>query len=78
MDHEVWDHYLSSDKLDDAGKTDMVQLLTVESDRVAATITSFDGDRKVNNNRTAEPTDATLIEPVQAEKAAQPMVVERG
>ena len=59
-----WDEYLSPDKLDDAGKADMVQLLTVESDRVAGTITSYDVDRKVNNTRTADPADPTLIERV--------------
>lgn len=64
LEADVWDEYLSPDKLDDAGKQDMVQLLTVESDRVAATITSYDVDRKVNNTRTADPTDPTLIEPV--------------
>lgn len=35
----------------------MIQLLTVESDRVAGTIASYEVDRKVNNTRTADPTD---------------------
>lgn len=39
-----------------------MQLLTDESDRVAGTITSYDIDPKVNNTRTADPTDPTLIE----------------
>lgn len=64
LESTVWDEYLAPDKLDDAGKQDMIQLLTVESDRVAGTITSYDVDRKVNNTRTADPTDPTLIEPV--------------
>lgn len=64
LEHDVWDEYLSPDKLGDAGKQDMVQLLTVEPDRVAGTITSYDVDRKVNNTRTADPTDPTLIEPI--------------
>lgn len=42
------------------GRLHKIQLLTVESDRVA----SNDVDRKVNNTRTADPTDPTLIEPV--------------
>lgn len=33
----------------------MVQLLTVESDRVAGTIRSYDVDLKANNTRTAGP-----------------------
>jgi hypothetical protein len=40
LEADMWDEDLSPDKLDDAGKQDMVQLLTAESDRVAGTITS--------------------------------------
>lgn len=65
LESEVCDEYLSLEKVDDAAKADMVQLLTVESDRVAGTITSYDVDRKVNNTRTADPTDPTLIEPLE-------------
>lgn len=64
LERDVWDEYLSPDKLDEAGKLDMIQLLTVESDRVAGRIISYDVDRKVNNTHTADPTDPTLIEPV--------------
>lgn len=66
LESDVWDEYLSPQKLDEGGKVDMIQLLTVESDRVAGTITSYDVDRKVNNTRTVDPTDPTLIEPVAA------------
>lgn len=66
LESDVWDEYLSPDERDDTGKADMIQLLTVESDRVAGMITSYDVDRKVNNTRTADPTDPTLIEPVAA------------
>lgn len=65
LETNVWDQFLSPDKLDDDGRHDMVQLLTVESDKVAATITAYDVDRKVNNTRTADPTDPTLIEPLE-------------
>lgn len=65
LEQDVWDEYLSPDKLDDAGRQDMVQLLTEESDKVAATITSYDVDRKVNNTRTADPSDPSLIEPTE-------------
>ena len=65
LEAAVWDEYLVPNKLDDAGKQDMVQLLTVESDRVAGTITSYDVDRKVNNTRTADPTDPSLIQPLE-------------
>ena len=42
----------------------MIQLLNVESDRVAGTIASYDVDREVNNTRAADPTDPTLTESV--------------
>ena len=64
LEHDVWDEYLSPDRLDDAGEENMIQLLTVESDRVAGTISGYDVDRKVNNTRTADPADPTLIEPI--------------
>nr|WP_282837378.1 hypothetical protein [Microbacterium flavum] len=64
LEYSVWDEYLSPGKLDEASKADMVQLLTVESDRVAGTIASYDVDRKVT--RTADPTDPTLIEPLES------------
>ena len=61
---DVWDEYLAPDKLDDAGKHEMVPLLTVESEKVAGTISSYEVDRRVNNSRTADPTDPTLIQPL--------------
>lgn len=63
LDRDVWEEFLSPEKLDDAGKQHMVQLLTAESDKVAGTITSYEVDPKVNNSRTADPDDASLIEP---------------
>jgi putative SOS response-associated peptidase YedK len=64
LERAVWEEFLAPGKLDDAGKQGMVELLTSESDRVATTITSYKVDPKVNNSRTADPTDASLIERV--------------
>jgi len=64
LEPDVWDEYLAPVKLDDAGKADMVALLTGESEKVASSISSYEVDRKVNNSRTANPDDATLIEPL--------------
>ena len=64
LEPDVWDEYLAPVKLDDAGKADMVALLTGESDKVASSISSYEVDRKVNNSRTANPDVATLIEPL--------------
>ena len=64
LERDVWDEYLAPVKLDDAGKEEMVALLTGESDKVASSISSYEVDRKVNNSRTANPDDATLIEPL--------------
>lgn len=64
LEREVWDEYLAPVKLDDTGKEEMVALLTGESEKVASSISSYEVDRKVNNSRTADPQDATLIEPL--------------
>ncbi len=64
LEREVWDEFLQPVKLDDAGKQDMVQLLTAESEKVAKSITSYEVDRKVNNSRTVNPDDPTLIQPL--------------
>ena len=61
-----WDEYLAPVKLDDSGKEEMVALLTAESEKVASTISNYEVDRRVNNSRTVDPTDATLIEPLDA------------
>jgi putative SOS response-associated peptidase YedK len=64
LDRDVWDEYLAPVKLDDAGKQEMVALLTAESDKVASTITDYEVDRRVNNSRTVDPSDASLIDPL--------------
>jgi putative SOS response-associated peptidase YedK len=64
LEPAVWDEFLTPDKLDAAAKDELIQLLSAESDKVAGTITSYEVDRRVNNTRTADPNDATLIEPI--------------
>lgn len=64
LERDVWSDYLDPGRLDDAGKQHMVELLTSESDRVAATIEEHEVDRRVNNTRTADPQDPTLIAPI--------------
>lgn len=61
---EVYDAWLSPQKLDDdAQKQELLTLLDRVSTDVASTITQYEVDRKVNNSRTADPADPTLIEP---------------
>ena len=64
LEPAAWDEFLTPDKLDAAGKEAMVQLLSDESDKVASTIQSYEVDRRVNNSRTADPADKTLIDPI--------------
>jgi len=64
LDRDAWDEYLAPVKLDDAGKEEMVALLSAESEKVSSSISSYEVDRKVNNTRTADPEDPTLIEPL--------------
>ena len=65
LERDVWDDYLAPVKLDDAGKEEMVALLNSESEKVAATITNYEVDRRVNNSRTVDPEDPALIEPLE-------------
>ncbi len=64
IDRGAWDEYLSPEKLDDDGKQRMLALLDAESTRIAARITSYEVDRRVNNSRTVDPDDPSLIEPL--------------
>ena len=64
LDRDAWDDYLAPVKLDDAGKAEMLALMTAESERVAASISNYEVDRRVNNSRAVDPADPTLIEPL--------------
>lgn len=64
LGRDAWDDYLSPVKLDDAGKEGMLALLDAESEKVAATIANHEVDRRVNNSRTVDPGDPTLIDPL--------------
>lgn len=63
---DVFDRWLDPAKLDEGGKAETVDLLTDVSARVAATITTYEVDRRVNNSRAVDPMDASLIAPVNA------------
>lgn len=64
LHRDTWDEFLAPDRLDEAGKQNMVQLLTAESERLARTITGYEVDPRVNNSRTVDPEDPSLIEPL--------------
>jgi putative SOS response-associated peptidase YedK len=66
LEPEVFDRWLEPVAWDDAQKADAIGMLTEVSSEVAATITSYEVDRRVNNSRTIDPHDPTLIEPVAA------------
>jgi putative SOS response-associated peptidase YedK len=58
------DHYLDPAKLDAGGMAAMVEFLQEASDRVAPTISEYEVDPRVNNQRRIDPQDPTLIEPI--------------
>lgn len=58
---DLWDGWLSPAKLDD--KDAMVEALK-SSGQVAATITTHRVDRKVNSTQKADPSDPSLIAPI--------------
>ena len=62
---DVYDEWLNPHKLESEGERDhLLALLDAVSSGVAATITSYEVDRRVNNSRAIDEHDATLIEPV--------------
>ncbi|CAN5332033.1 SOS response-associated peptidase [soil metagenome] len=63
---DVWDQWLSPDKLTAAQNAPTLAMLESSSIAVAATLTTYRVDRKVNSVRTVDPADATLIRPVDA------------
>ncbi len=61
---DVYDHWLSPVKLaDHAQKDEMLEMLERVSTDVAATITAYPVDHRVNNSHAIDPADASLIEP---------------
>jgi putative SOS response-associated peptidase YedK len=62
---DVYDEWLNPQKLTtDSEREHMVHLLNDISTEVASAITAYDVDRRVNNSRTADPLDASLISPI--------------
>ncbi|GAA1811432.1 SOS response-associated peptidase [Agromyces neolithicus] len=59
------DRYLDPTKLDAGGMQAMVDFLIEASDHVAPTITEYEVDPRVNNHRRIDPTDPSLIEPLE-------------
>jgi putative SOS response-associated peptidase YedK len=57
------DEWLEPVKLDRGGREGMLAMLDAVSAEVAATITQYVVDRRVNSSRTVDPADPTLIEP---------------
>jgi len=60
----VYDEWLNPAKLaTDDDREHVLSLLDVVSDQVASTITTYEVDRRVNNSRTVDPFDSTLLTP---------------
>jgi putative SOS response-associated peptidase YedK len=61
-----YDEWLNPAKLDtESDREHTLSLLEVISDRVASTITTYEVDRRVNNTRAVDPSDPTLIDPIE-------------
>ncbi|QWT23827.1 SOS response-associated peptidase [Subtercola sp. PAMC28395] len=63
---DAWDAWLDPRKIEanSAGQGAILDLLDRSSTAVASTITTYAVDRRVNNSRTLDSSDATLIEPL--------------
>jgi putative SOS response-associated peptidase YedK len=63
---DLYERWLDSEKLtDDGERDDLLATLDRVSTGVASTITADEVDRRVNNSRTVDPHDASLIEPAE-------------
>jgi putative SOS response-associated peptidase YedK len=61
---DLYGRWLDSEKLTDEGeRDDLLAALQSVSTEVASTVTAYEVDRRVNNSRTIDPVDPTLIEP---------------
>lgn len=62
---DVYDQWLSPHKLaDEAERSAEVAMLEEVSGAVASTVTQYEVDRRVNNSRTVDPADSSLVQPV--------------
>jgi putative SOS response-associated peptidase YedK len=60
---DIYDEWLSPQKLGtDAEREGILSLIHSVSDQVASTITTYEVDRRVNNSRTVDPLDPSIIE----------------
>jgi putative SOS response-associated peptidase YedK len=65
LTRETYDEWLSPAKLaSDADKQRMLGMLEAVSGEVAASISSYEVDRRVNNSRAIDPADPGLIDPL--------------
>jgi putative SOS response-associated peptidase YedK len=65
LTREAYDEWLSPAKLaSDADKQRMLGMLEAVSGEVAASISSYEVDRRVNNSRAIDPADPGLIDPL--------------
>jgi putative SOS response-associated peptidase YedK len=63
LDRSEWDEWLNPATLDAAAMDETVARLATVSERIAATITEYEVDRRVNDSRAVEPGDPSLIAP---------------
>lgn len=61
---QAWDAWLAPTELDKAEKSDLLDLLDEQSVAMAATLTTYSVSMRINNVRTADPQDPTLLERV--------------
>lgn len=59
---DVWDEWLTGTLEDEGAQEHMLELLGDVSAGVAQTITSYRVSRRINNSRTVDPADATLVD----------------
>lgn len=66
LTEDVWDEWLRGTLETEAEQENMLSLLRDVSGGVVSTITTYPVSRRVNSTRAVDPSDATLIEPIEA------------
>ena len=61
-----WADWLNPAPLDAPAMDETIVRITTASERMAREVTEYEVDRRVNNSRTVDPADPTLVAPVSA------------
>jgi putative SOS response-associated peptidase YedK len=65
LPRDDWGDWLNPATLDGVGMDETIARITASSERMASAVSEYEVDRRVNNSRTVDPQDASLIAPLE-------------